>query len=411
MSAGGRHFAIIAPPTLGHINPLQALGSELIRLRHRVTFIHQADVAPLITNPRIGFEPLATVDDREHPLSRYNAILAAPTGLAGLTRMIRATAAMSDSLLDLGPAVLKKIGADAVIADSAEPAGGLLAQLLGLPCVVSVTGLPLLGEPDVPPPYVGWKYRTDAIGRIRNHGGYAVASRLRRPITEVLEKYRTGWGLDEKQSDTRLHVAQCPKGLDYPRKCLPPNFCYGSPWRVPSPQDIDLPDDGRPLVFCSLGTLQGSRRTLFAKMSEACAAIGARAVIGHGGGLGSDEAAALPGDPLVRAFWPQEAVLRRCAAAILHGGFNTVIDALAAGVPILALPIAFEQPGTAARLAWLGAGEALSPKFVTVRSIAEKLRRVLSEPNYRVAAARLAVEMKTVGGAVAAAARIDEALG
>ena len=51
-------------------------------------------------------------------------------------------------------------------------------------------------------------------------------------------------------------------------------------------------------------------------------------MIAHGGGLSADEEAGLPGNPLVRAFWPQRAVLRRCAAAVLHGGFNTVLDAL-----------------------------------------------------------------------------------
>ncbi len=411
MTADRRHFAIIAPPTPGHINPLQALGAELIRLGHRVTFVHQADVAPLVDGAGLGFEPLPSAIEEERSLRRYNAILAAPTGPAGLTRMIRATAAMSGRLLEHGPAVLTGMGADAVIADSAEPAGALIAQSLGLPHAISVTGLPLLGEADVPPPYLGWTYRANAVGRFRNRGGYFVANRLMRPIDAVLERYRTAWRLVPNAADARLSVAQCPRGLDYPRKRLPPGFHYGAAWRMPSSQDVDILPDDRPLVFCSLGTLQGSRRSLFATMSEACAMAGARAVIGHGGGLSAADAAALPGDPIVRAFWPQEAVLRQCAAAVLHGGFNTVLDALAAGVPIVALPIGFEQPGTAARIAWLGAGEVVSYRSVSVRRLAAHVRQVLSEPSYRRVAVRLAAEMQTVGGAAAAAARIDQAFG
>lgn len=410
MKARSRHFAIIAPPTPGHLNPLQALGSELIGSGHRVTILHQADVAPLVRHPGIGFEPLAVPVDAAQSLARYNAILAAPTGPGGLTRMIRATAAMSERLLTHGAAALARSGADAVIADSAEPAGALLAQALDLPCVVSVTGLPLLGEPDVPPPFLGWRYRPGALGRFRNGGGYLVADRLMQPVTSVVDRFRSQHGLRQSAPDQRLHVAQCPQGLDYPRKRLPANFHYGSPWRMATPQEIDLPGD-RPLIFCSLGSLQGSRLSLFAAMAEACAAVGAQAVIGHGGGLTPAEAASLPGDPLVRALWPQEAVLRRCAAAILHGGFNTVIDALAAGVPIVALPIAFEQPGTAARLAWRGAGETLSLRSVTARSIAGKLKRVLSDSRYRLAAAELSAEMRSAGGAAGAAARIKAAIG
>ncbi len=405
MTAARRHFAVIAPPTPGHLNPLQILGAELVALGHRVTIVHQADVAPLIAAPQVGFAALSQGAPGALSLERYNAVLAAPTGAIGLRRMIRATAMLSDMLLRQAPVVLRQIGADAVIADSAEPAGVAIGAAMGLPVVVSVTGLPLLGEPDVPPPFLGWRYRADAIGRFRNRGGYGVSARLMRPITDVLARHRG----DDRAADVRLYVAQCPRELDYPRKRLPNAFRYGGPWRAPGEDAIDLPEDKRPLIFCSLGTLQGGRRQLFATMAEACAAIGARAVIGHGGGLSDAEVASLPGDPLVRAFWPQRAVLRRATAAILHGGFNTVLDALSAGVPIVALPIGFEQPGTAARLAWVGAGAMLSPRALSVRRLATTLEQVIRRPGYRNAALRLSATIDAAGGGRAAAAAIDAA--
>jgi len=406
MMASGRHFAVIAPPTPGHFNPLQILGAELVKLGHRVTFVHQADAASLVTAPGAGFEALAGA---ALSLRAYNARLAAPDGAIGLVRMIRATAVISHALLQQAPAALERIGADAIIADSAEPAGDMLARTLGLPCAISVTGLPLIGEAGVPPPFLGWRYRDDAIGRFRNCGGYTVSGVLMRPITRVLAAHGRAYRVDRVRSDPRLYVAQCPGALDYPRSRLPVRFTYGGPWRAARPETVALPHDGRPLIFCSLGTLQGGRRALFSIMAAACARIGARAVIGHGGGLGPADEAALPGDPLVRAFWPQEAVLRQCSAAVLHGGFNTVLDALAAGVPIVALPIGFEQPGTAARLVWTGAGAAIAPKSLTVQRLADTLGRVLHQPSYRLAASRLAAEMATAGGAAAAAASIHAA--
>ncbi|WP_245833261.1 glycosyltransferase [Sphingomonas mucosissima] len=316
---------------------------------------------------------------------------------------------MTDGLLAEGPAVLERIGVTAVLADAVEPAGPLIAQRLNLPYAVAITGLPLLGEVDVPPPFLGWRYRTDRWGRFRNRGGYAVTDLLMRPITRVVEAHRRVWGLAEGFSP-RVQVAQCPRGLDYPRRSLPPEFLYGSPWRSKETEETDLPDDGRPLIFCSLGTLQGSRRALFATMAEACAAIGARAVIGHAGGLSQEEESALPGDPLVRAFWPQAAVLRRCSAAVLHGGFNSVLDALAAGVPIVALPIGFEQPATAARLIRVGAGRMLSPRGLSARALADALRDVIDRPSYAQAARGLAAEIAAGDGAAGAAAAITAAL-
>jgi MGT family glycosyltransferase len=409
VSSVARHIAIIAPPTPGHLNPLQVLGTELVALGHRVTFVHVDDVARLVSAPDIGFAPMPRAALGSESLSAFFAKLASATGPVGLTRMIRATAMMTEALLDHAPTVLKRIGVDALVADSAEPAGALLANHIGVPYVVSITGLPLLSEPTIPPPYLGWRYRPDMRGVIRNNGGYGVANLLMRPVTKVLEDHRRAWGLSDAAHESRLYIAQCPRGLDYPRRELPALFRYGGPWRSPAPAGCDLPVDGRPLVFCSLGTLQGSRRAVFAKMAEACASIGARAVIGHGGGLTPAEAATLPGDPLVQAFWPQESVLRHCAAAVLHGGFNTVLDALAAGVPIVALPIAFEQPGTAARLKWVGAGRTLSPHRLTPGRLASALEDVVRNPSYREAALRLSAEMTAAGGAAQAANAVSAA--
>lgn len=403
--AASRHIAVIAPPTPGHFNPLQALGLALVDHGHRVTMVHVAEAARFVTAPGIGFAGLP--GSGAGGLAGYLDRLADPTGMIGLTRMIRATAAMTGRLLDDAPDLLRAIGADAVIADSAEPAGALIARRIGVPHIASITGLPLFGEPDVPPPFLGWRYRADRIGRFRNRGGYAVADVLLRPITRVVRARRRAWRL-EGDAAPYLSVAQCPRGLDYPRSTAS-GLTYGAPWRSAEGETVDLPEDGRPLVFCSLGTLQGARRRLFAAMAQACATVGARAVIGHGGGLSAVEAAALPGDPLVRAFWPQRAVLRRCRAAVLHGGFNTVLDALAAGVPIVALPIAFEQPGTAARLVRIGVGRALSPRGLTADRLSVALADVMRNPGYGQAAARLAAEMGG-GGATRAAALVSAAL-
>lgn len=408
VSAPRRTVAIVAPPLPGHLAPLQALGAELLAAGHRVTVVHTGGAARYVTDRRIGF---AAIDEDAAglELDRYLARLAMPTGPVGLTRMIAATGEMTARLLDRAPAVLRRIGADAVIADSAEPAGALIAEHLRLPHVVSVTGLPLLEEVGVPPPFLGWRYRPDRLGRFRNRGGYAVSDLLMRPIAGIVERQRLSWGLGDERAAPLAYVAQCPRALDYPRRALPAGFHYGGPWRgVPEPGP-ELPVGPEPLVFCSLGSLQGARRALFATMAAACAAVGARAVIGHGGGLTPDEEAALPGRPLVRAFWPQEAVLRHCAAAILHGGFNTVLDALAARVPIVAVPIAFEQPGTAARLVRAGAGRVVSRRLLSVRGLARVLDEVLRQPGYRSAAERLSAEMAEAGGAAAAAAIVDAA--
>ena len=407
--AASRHFAVLASPLPGHLDPLQVLGTELIRLGHRVTVVHVSGAARFMRDNAVGFASLPSGSGADS-LDTYLTTLARPTGPTGFRRMIRDTAGMSEALLDGSPDILDRIGADAVIADAVEPAGPLIAQRMGLPHVITVTGSPLMREAGVPPPFVGWRYRSGPLARIRNRGGYTVSDYLMRPIARILDDRRRSWRLTAGD-DARAHVAQCPSGLDYPRAELPARFLYSGPWRRQPSDEIDLPDDGRPLVFCSLGTLQGARRSMFETMAAACATLGARAVIGHGGGLTAAEETGLPGRPLVRAFWPQEAVLRRCAAAVLHGGFNSVLDALAASVPIVTLPIAFEQPAVAARLVRIGAGRSLSPRGLTVRALTRALAAVIEQPGYRAAAGTMAAEIAGAGGAARAAAAISASLG
>ncbi len=389
-----------------------ALGDALVSRGHTVTLVNMSEVSAMMPRSRVRFAALDHPGDQPGLLNEHFQKLARPSGFVGLPQMIRSTASMTKLLLDALPSRLRQLGVDAVIADSVEPAGSLVARYLDLPFITAVTGLPMLREENVPPPFLGWAYRSDAVGRNRNAGGYAISDLLLRPISKTIASYARRWGLDADQRhqwSQILQVAQCPAGLDFPRTETPSSFRYGGPWRLNEPADRPVDKDGRPLIYCSLGSLQGQRRGLFSTMTRACAAVGARAIVAHGGGLSHAEASALPGNPIVRAFWAQSSVLPLCSAAILHGGFNTVLDALAAGVPIIAVPLGFEQPATAARLKRTGAGRIVSPRAVSHRTLVSTLHQVLSEPSYRTAAQRLGDEIRRSGGVAEAASAVEAA--
>lgn len=57
------------------------------------------------------------------------------------------------------------------------------------------------------------------------------------------------------------------------------------------------------------------------------------------------------------AIAPQFAPLEKATLAITHAGLNTALEALARGVPMVAIPITNDQPGVAGRLEWLGLAE------------------------------------------------------
>ena len=111
-------------------------------------------------------------------------------------------------------------------------------------------------------------------------------------------------------------------------------------------------------TVASLGTLQGARFGLFRTIAEAARRGGFRLVLAHGGRLTAEQVAALPGRPSAHAFVPQRPILAAEDVAIVNGGLNTVMDALAEGVPLVVVPIAFEQAAVAARVERAGAGHA-----------------------------------------------------
>ncbi len=158
------------------------------------------------------------------------------------------------------------------------------------------------------------------------------------------------------------------------------------------------PVEGRPNVFCSLGTLQGGRLPIFRIVAEACRDRGVALTIAHGGKLDASEAASLPGNPAVEAFVPQRAVIGTASAVVTHGGLNTVLDALAAGVPLIVVPLAFEQGATAARVARTGAGLAIPLRSLTPERVGKAFGEILDVPSYRERAAALRDEIALAGG-------------
>lgn len=395
------HFAFVAPPFLGHVNPMLALARELVRRGHRATFLHMLDATPLVSEEGIAFR---AVGQGTHPPGTLIGIkhrMATIRGFVGLGGVIRDVAATTDMLCRDLPAALRAIGADAMVADQTEAAGGLVAAHLGMPLVSVANALPLNREPGVPPPFTPWRYDPSNWGTERNLGGYRVSDLLMRGPSRVISGHAAAWGIGERRTiedcASRLaQVSQTIEGFDMPRVALPDVFHHVGPLRDPAGGDrgFQLPEpDGRPLVYASLGTLQGGRVSIFRRIAKAARRLDCRLVVAHGGALTPAQVATLPGRPAVHALVPQDVVLREASLAVLNGGLNTVMDAMAHGVPVVAVPIAFEQGAIAARLERTGAGRTVSRRFLTAGRMERAMREVATNPSYRTRSRELAHEV------------------
>lgn len=406
------HFAVFAPPLRGHYRPLSFLAEELIARGHRITFVHQEEARGLVEAEGANFCPVGLGAE---PVSDWTRPMARIRGLVGLGPMMRRMERFTTMLCREAPAALRSVQVDAVISDQLEPAGGLVADHLDLPLISTATTLPMNREMGIPPPFVGWSFDPSEAGRRRNEGGWRVTDLLLRRFNRVIAGNAAKLGLGPRQRmedcfSTLLTVAQTVPSIDFPRKELPATFHYTGPFRSARRTGFELPPSlSASTAYCTLGTLQGSRIRLFRRLARACARKDIRLVITTGGAKGL-AAGKLAGDTLVYDWLPQEDIMAEVDMVVSHAGMNSVLDPLAAGIPMVVMPLAFEQPGIAARVAGCGAGVRIS-RTSGIAGISKALERVRNDPDFRYRAQAIQKEIRQAGGAPAAADLIERTLG
>ena len=171
-----------------------------------------------------------------------------------------------------------------------------------------------------------------------------------------------------------------PAELHDPRRTslLPRHTFVGSAVRIEAPDEqVEdwLAGSEEPVVYVSLGSFLSARSDVLATIVEALRPLDVRVALANGSTprrlLGS-----LPDSWLVREMLPQVTLLSRAALAVSHGGNNSVTESLAAGVPLLLLPLSTDQFAGAAAIEKHRLGEVLDPNGAdagAIRSSAERL--------------------------------------
>jgi MGT family glycosyltransferase len=160
-------------------------------------------------------------------------------------------------------------------------------------------------------------------------------------------------------------------------------------------------------VYATFGSVAGSvpdAVPVFGMAMEALAGLPVSCLLTVGREVDLDSLPAAP--PNVRlAHWvPQADVLPHAAAVVCHGGAGTTLGALAAGRPLVVVPLFADQPFNAARVAATGAGLAAATEPAAVRAA---LTRLLADERFGVAAERIATEMRGHGPVSAAIGALD----
>ena len=119
----------------------------------------------------------------------------------------------------------------------------------------------------------------------------------------------------------------------------------------------------------------------------------------------------VPNNAIIVRRAPQLELLKQTSICITHAGLNTVLESLAQGVPQVAIPVTYDQPGVAARIAHKQTGVVTSLDKLTADHLSTLLNEVLNDPTYRDNARKLQKAIAKANGLSVAADLVEECLG
>jgi UDP:flavonoid glycosyltransferase YjiC (YdhE family) len=159
--------------------------------------------------------------------------------------------------------------------------------------------------------------------------------------------------------------------------------------------------EDQPLVYVTFGSVAGSFPQALPVYGVALAAVAdlpVRVLLTVGRDLDPDALPEPPDNVRIEAWVPQQDVLGHAAAAVVHGGSGSTLGALAAGLPLVVVPLFADQPENARRVAEVGAGIAVEPAredpAATTAPLRVAIESVLADPSYRERAGALADELR-----------------
>lgn len=272
---------------------------------------------------------------------------------------------------------------DVIVSGRAELAGPTAGELLGIPYAVTSAG------------------RVIALREFLDQ------------IAPARERWRASLGLpadpDGMHLYRHLYISALPP--DFFPDVLPDRHVVVRPTSFGRPVGADVSDwlDGKregPTVYVTLGSAYGYQFPhLFDHVASGLEGLASRILVTTGAAAGYQARASRDRlDVLSVDYVAQDAVFPHVDLVVCHGGSGTILGALAAGVPVLVL--ANEQSDhrlNGNRCTDLGVGAVLEAHDLQPGDLAAAAGKLIGEPAYRQAAARMAAR-------IAALAPLDEAV-
>jgi UDP:flavonoid glycosyltransferase YjiC (YdhE family) len=403
----------------GHAAPMLSIARALLARGHRVRVLADPVLGTEVEASGATFVPWRTAP---HRTSTEDAVI---TRDWEADSPAAAAARLRDNLM-CGPA--RAFAADTLRELSVRPADVVAADHLLLGALIAgeavgartaAIATTLLGVPGwgVPPAGTGLAPARGPLGRTREALLNRVVIRLYAKGLPAVNAAREAHGLGLFEHPAEMITAWdrvlvlSSKAIELPSFAPPAHVrlvgarlddpAWVAPWQPPAGTD--------PLVLVAMSSSHMEQRDALARAAAALGRLPLRGVLTTGPAVDPAAVPAPRNVQVVRSA-PHARVLRHASAVVTHAGHGTVAKTLAAGVPLVALPLGRDQPDVAVRVAQAGAGLTL-PKSSSPERIAAAVRRVLEEPAFAAAARRVAGVMADERRTDLAVTELEELVG
>ena len=379
----------LMPPAHGHVNPTLPVVQELVQRGEQVIYYNTEEFRPQIERTGATFRPYPITGITSEEISE----LIQNGNLARISVLVtRKTEVLLPFVLD----ELKREQPDLVVFDALALWGKMATTLLNLRSAASIPLFVYEGAQEAqmaPREFLMLIIRALPLipqliaarrSLIRRYGKEAFPST---PIFPL----RGG-----------LNIVFTARELNPETSFIDETFRFVGPSIDPQSRESDFPFDAlgeQPVVYISMGTIHNLDTKFYHQCFEAFGDYPAQFILSVGKHTDIKALGTIPANFIVRPSVPQLEVLQHTDAFITHGGMNSIHEGLYYGVPLILFPHQIEQLMNARSVEKLGAGMVIGERGrLTVAELRAALDKVLSEPRYQEAAAKVQGILRETGG-------------
>jgi MGT family glycosyltransferase len=400
----------------GHLNPMTALARQLQGRSHEVVFLHSSEAAGLPVFPTQ--QNSAVPDTTKEAIAQVSKM----QGEDALEFGVKAVLGFTESILNSLPNAVAETGVEALLIDSTHFYAELGAIALDIPYIHVSAAMHLDYSGYTPLCFNNWSHESTPGAIARNREGVARFDRILQKNRAGIESYaerarlKVDWADLSSTLSPLASITQVPRAFDFESSHWPAQFYHTGPFHDGGGRTkVDFPWEkltGEPLIYASMGTVLNGNLDVFQSIGTALAKHNdLQLVLSVGDRIDPQQIVSAPKNAIIVQRAPQLELLKLASVCITHAGLNTVLESLAQGVPQVAIPVTFDQPGVAARIAHKQTGVVTSLDKLTPDHLSELLDEVLNNSTYRANAQKLQRKIIEANGLSLAAGLVEEALG